>query len=853
MKNVFCVFSIVFLALSVAFADQKRFDNPCETKDMFGSVGKGDVVWNGRGQRVESDHSDSVNGDFSLVYTADTIAPKEVGFMTLPSEESWDVGYDWTLVLNMKSNNLTHGTWPVKVIDHRGGQAFFELPALVQSDWKTVEIKSSDFSPGYSRFDVSKIIAFQFLVSTGKGNKIWFDDVHFVKSDGSIIGVSEKSIEQIIASEQRSRDERIRKAMNEAAISSSRTTLNSYFAKLYLNQDIDIVNSELLRIFTTGEQRVQSQYGINQLWHLSLDSLLCRMYYTFGKKSEIYPGRLADDTEEALLELIWTRNEERNDISLAKQSTWWIVAGESSDLISKSAALLSSQIFINEPRFRDRVYPDYSTGGGYGYWFHKSDSDWQGPRGKGNYKDFKDYKAVEHYYAYLDYFKEYFRERAGKGLFIENGSSIYAQYSLMPVYDLYSMTDDEELKKLAGNFLDLYWSVWAQDQLNGIRGGARIRESADVMVEKDSDYVMAYFFMGCDGDAKGVTLSQILSGYSWPEVIWSLALDREGMGQFEFVSRLPGEEENLLPRPAGSERTLMCDTESRFVRYSWVTPEYVLGCRMDYPTAIHSYISNLGTKYGVSYSTIPGMAIFPWSIDVADNDTWSLASESGNFRTVQNKGTMVIQQARSTISVSPQWFPQKNHVALPIGIYVSPEVDEIMEKDGWIFVHEGRAYTAIRIVKGQFTADHRGSSAWFDLKASSSPYANIDKDSYRWNQDRSIIKLKDIYSPVIIDTATQKDFPTLESFSEYILDGQVALLKTVVPGWYILQYKTANKVKEQIVFEFNAANSQIPAVNGEQIDYKPAKLFESPFISSDYESGIIKVHKDDYEITLDFN
>jgi hypothetical protein len=62
-----------------------------------------------------------------------------------------------------------------------------------------------------------------------------------------------------------------------------------------------------------------------------------------------------------------------------------------------------------------------------------------------------------------------------------------------------------------------------------------------------------------------------------PALVWRMALDREGMGAFVYRSRGIGEEENIWPRPLGTERSLTIDTESRFLNYTWVTPDYTLG------------------------------------------------------------------------------------------------------------------------------------------------------------------------------------------------------------------------------------------------------------------------------------
>ena len=56
---------------------------------------------------------------------------------------------------------------------------------------------------------------------------------------------------------------------------------------------------------------------------------------------------------------------------------------------------------------------------------------------------------------------------------------------------------------------------------------------------------------------------------------------------------------------------------------------------------------------------------------------------------------------------------------------------------------------------------------------------------------------------------------------------------------------------EEIVF--NTANSEIPTVGGKYIDYSYPKLFDSPYLQSDYESGVVEIIEDDQPLILDFN
>lgn len=53
-------------------------------------------------------------------------------------------------------------------------------------------------------------------------------------------------------------------------------------------------------------------------------------------------------------------------------------------------------------------------------------------------------------------------------------------------------------------------------------------------------------------------------------------------------------------------------------------------------------------------------------------------------------------------------------------------------------------------------------------------------------------------------------------------------------------------------FSFYADYSQSPKVNGIRVDYAPAKVFDSPFIQSQWNSGIVTIRKGKRKLVLDF-
>jgi hypothetical protein len=54
-------------------------------------------------------------------------------------------------------------------------------------------------------------------------------------------------------------------------------------------------------------------------------------------------------------------------------------------------------------------------------------------------------------------------------------------------------------------------------------------------------------------------------------------------------------------------------------------------------------------------------------------------------------------------------------------------------------------------------------------------------------------------------------------------------------------------------FTFYADYSQAPEINGTTVNYAPTKVFDSPFIQSQWNSGLVTIQKGRRRLILDFN
>lgn len=791
-------------------------------------------------------------GDFSLETQVEK-TPMRVGLTPGPFIASWNLTEQDRVQLWSRVANVDADLVEFHLIDEHGAKAShpsFVIPT--DGQWHHIEALLSEFEPRGS-FDLGAVVAIQTADILPVGARLAFDGACFTSlSDSEApLGITDMTYAQRMAEAEQTRAARANAGFRRIAdfVPQKPTGhLFNRYANLWLGEEVEEVNAELLAIFGADpESDLGRRHEIHRDWSLWLTPFMVRTYDQFGSTSKRMPGRLYPDTEKALLELLWRRTQATNDISLARRSTWWMIGSENHDIHVKVDSLLSSQIFKNHPDFKDRVYTNAGQGGGMGYWFHHQhgDSIYKGPQGHANWSDGKAYTAQDHYEAWTAFWKDYLRERVKKGFFLEVASQGYMKFTVSSLHDLYDHAEDEELRQLAKDFLDLVWAEWAQDQLVSVRGGAKTRWY-------DRPYGAMFRASGFhSGNVSGDSrfwYPLYASEYRWPEYVWRMALDRQGKGEFVYISRKPGEEPLLDgPRPAGLERTLMCDTDSRLVRYSWVTPDYILGTQMDHPNAIHSHLSSQNRWQGITFAASHTTTVAPVAINLDNPDKWLQAGRASApmYRSVQQGNVLITQQARRWHQQNPDWYPAKVNSDKPYGVSFKGHFDAVDEQDGWVFTKVGDAYVGVRPVKGAYDYDSNWTQA-----GESSLYAKMSNEIYEWGPNRRFIRFFDNFSPVIMHTGRSETHGDFEAFKQHLLAGQVRLLNTVVPGWHILLYEPEGETPRR--FEFNAANASIPSVNGQLIEYAPDAVFKSPFLNAEYDSGVVHVTVDGIEETVDF-
>ncbi len=737
-----------------------------------------------------------------------------------------------------------------------------ELPvslALESSEKIKVSAVRGEADRGWTRYTASlknggniRAITLDLSMLPAPGS-ILLDGAGF-RSGDLFIGVTDKPLDQWMNETAMTRAERVKNAFLVGTTTDFSGAERQWFDKLWSGQETAESNAALRKFFQDQLDLIKAAKA--DLWSLSMNVRLVEMYYELGSRSGRNPVPLEPATEKLLLELLWQRTQADNDIGWAKSNTWWLTGSENHDLNAKVSCLISSRIFMGEPDYRHRLYPDAAHAPGYGYWFSTimTGGEGYGPETAASWQPSGQHNAADHYRAWVAFFDRYITERAKRGFFLERAAPGYMKWTLDFLYTAHRYCGDEGLQKKLGDFLDLAWADWAQEQLGGLRGGPKTRHHHTVG-GYDSMSDMERFLLGGPGSTLHIYTALLLDDKNaLPAPIVDLALDTRGRGRYALVSRGIGEEEAAFPRPAGTERTLTVDKVSRFLKYSWVTPDYILGTQMDHPAAVQSHLSAVGRWHGLIVGASPDTRILPTG-GLEENSAGGKPQIDMErmYQTAQERNILVIQQARRWMQASPDWYPSGLMYARPIVLNVGKGWDEKAEQAGWLFFRKQAAYAAVRVVDRKTTQDPKGNALHLPIDETLPGHPDLlapaDK-TWEWNEEGTGLRLNDMFSPVIIYAGSADEHGDFASFQKTVLNSRLELHKTVVPGYFSVVFQGGEKEAREIRFSANTPG--IPILGGSAVNYLPEALFSGPFIQSRFGSGQFRIAKGANALDLDF-
>lgn len=544
---------------------------------------------------------------------------------------------------------------------------------------------------------------------------------------------------------------------------------------LHLNEQLPEANAALRELCQYHLDRPQTLLEVHSF--PSVTDALARMCVFYGARGSKVAGRLSPETYAVILKTMWAWVSVKSELTqteVAGGKIWWIDHSENHHAQHFSTCWSFSKLLKDEPEYRDRTYAD-------------------------------GHSARAHYEAWTAFLREYLRERAAKGMLIEIDSPSYATATLKGIYSLYDFSDDAELTQRAGQFLELYWTLWAEQQLEAVSGGAKTRTYPE-SAQRGTDFLRraAWYTLGF-GDPQFVHASMlpfVTTAWRMPDLVIDLARDASGAGTYEVRQRRMG------LALAGYDKPTHYRLRPDFggiVRYGYRTPDFIMSSLWleARPESDWAAISAQNRWVGVIFRGDTDARIYPFAANkdggTVNNAHWA----------AQARGTLIAQKLR-TSRRADEWRVWFSTAGLTVPV----------REGRWVFAEAAGAFAAVHVVQGEF--------AWSDGKES--------------KFGRSL-KCADDFSPVIIEVAAKTDYASFEAFRKAVL------ARTVEVTDGVLNYTGLGGER----FRFILDQSRLPEVNGKPLDLAPAKVYDSPFVQSMWNSGVVTIQKGARKTVLDFN
>jgi hypothetical protein len=524
-------------------------------------------------------------------------------------------------------------------------------------------------------------------------------------------------------------------------------------------------------------------WSTNPKFGFSLFSMsYMRLYALMNHRTGPLKGPLSRKALENFEKHMWAAARANSKLAEARRPVWDMEGSENHHLSSKTCDLLAAQFLRNIPEYAQQKYDDGST-------------------------------LAEQYEARRAYFLKWLDERAKRGQFVEAGSPSYQAESIQAIFNLRDFAEDPLLRKKAEMYLDLTYAVIAEETLLTSRGGpkSRVKVGHEYDAATDRGYDLLF-------DAPGRTFVPLgvgahsTSDYYPPPVVVNLARDTTGRGTYAFRTRWPGpvadgggksdnDPDGVLWRTLDPERSVL--------RCGFATPDYVLGSAGLDPKWLDD--ASMGFRWqGVVFASDPVSRI-GFEVKPADATDWHGFNP---FFSVQDRNVLITQK----------WAPVPPNPATSrpahLRVYFSPTLDDVHEEEGWIFVKDGQAFAAVKVVAGGY----QWTPAWKHAES-------LTRDN------KAFITLNAENAPVILIANQAADY-----------QHDFAAFKAAVRAQPI-RYQDGTLHFATLTFHGPTRAAQ---VNGRPVDLAPARGYDSPFIRSEWNSGLIHIRKGNDTAILDF-
>lgn len=402
------------------------------------------------------------------------------------------------------------------------------------------------------------------------------------------------------------------------------------------------------------------------------------------------------------------------------------------------------------------------------------------------------------YQAWVRYWLRYFRDLAAEGPDTEVAHRrAYGSSTVGSFYDIHDLTDNAELRKLAGKFLTLYWAEVAGEfqPRNGERAWAATRQPAYY-----ADGYWAAGLLHCYGwddlADQNLPLSLVpfvTSSYRPPAILSAIARD-PNRGCYLATSRRAA----MLIKANGKE-VIGFDAkgDSHFRRDVFYTLDYTLSTMTLDPTCDYEVTISLAQTMGVTFASEKQARI-----TVCGTGYYCFRAVNGMT------GTNVSIIARDPKAEFGLDRFKSNGNRVFISNHGELWTNRVEDASGWFFSRCGNAYVALRVAGNGY---------------------HITDKSYEWPNRKlkeikeargHFLELKDMWAPVVIQMGRAADYKSFEAFQSAVKARKFEYENGK------LTYESEAKDK----YEYWAKGAQLPKINGSMVNLNPAKTYDSPFL-----------------------
>lgn len=551
---------------------------------------------------------------------------------------------------------------------------------------------------------------------------------------------------------------------------------------LWLNEQVEEANERLRRLYPPGAV-MTPQSAVEAKW--AMRGWL-RIYYMFNDKSEFFPGRLAPDVQKTLEELFWNYGCGKSTVARSQLKYIWVIQdSENHDMMDLSNAFLALQAVMNLPEYKSRMLPDGHT-------------------------------TAEHVNGWTKYYNLYCIERIKRGLFVEI-SPTYGKYFLPELVNIYEFAEDAALRRRMEMLLHVVWADWAIDQLGGIRGGGKTRSYQghySQLGTSDSWNFMGRILTGMGDyfETKHFEAQYVLAmtRYRLPDVVIDLALSQDGRGEYVYRSMRPSKTTTPPENKDAQVNGYWMDgaDTGHIVRYSYCTPDYIMGSWMLDPKLDHAAINTQNRWQGIVFSTDRNARVFPQCVGLGNGKTYN------EQLAVQHKNVMIVQKNRlksKQAGAMRVWFPGNMK-------------RRVEEQNGRLFLQEGNAYLAMALP---------------------APEQSFTTPSWQW--EGNWLHLKDEYAPVVFVASRTAKHASMDDFAAYVAHHRYSINNGVLS----YQFEDVDGHDTEIVMSLKD-QGKLPEINGQPIRVTGQPTFDSQYLHSSPSGTVVTIEKGDRKMVLDF-